>query len=245
MSFLARKMPSSLRPGEKTQARERRAITSRKRCTGVTGKTKPTFWSLGGDLSSLLSQTRREDRTSPWLSEQLPSGPRAPDPPDRHIWVIMTAHHGSGWTLTCYIIFKWHNKKKSTFAYHSVTSIIAEDHNVDRRRVIGDTDSSFLGFIFPAVGESYTKSESGDQTFPDCCYLGSWWAGSPVVIADSSRESTSTDPVAHDMDPLAQPRLDSKQWHEHKCQREKLTRGAQSDYFWMSFAFLWSPWIWK
>lgn len=35
------------------------------------------------------------------------------------------------------------------------------------------------------------------------------------MIADSSRESTSTDPVAHDMDPLAQPGLDSKEWHEH------------------------------
>lgn len=32
----------------------------------------------------------------------------------------------------------------------------------------------------------------------------------PVVIADSSRESSSTDSVAHDMDPFTEPRLNPK-----------------------------------
>lgn len=32
---------------------------------------------------------------------------------------------------------------------HGVAPVIAEDHNINGRGVIGDTDSPFLGFVFP------------------------------------------------------------------------------------------------
>lgn len=33
-------------------------------------------------------------------------------------------------------------------AHHGVAAIVGQDHNVDGRGVIGDTDSSFPGFVF-------------------------------------------------------------------------------------------------
>lgn len=87
--FTAKKMPTSLNARAATERKYRRE----KKCKDKPDKTcwsgELTFWSPGGDLSSLLSQTRREDRTSPWLSGGLPSNLHEPDPPDKHIEAIM------------------------------------------------------------------------------------------------------------------------------------------------------------
>lgn len=32
---------------------------------------------------------------------------------------------------------------------HGVAPVVAENHNINGRGVIGDTDSPFLGFVFP------------------------------------------------------------------------------------------------
>lgn len=44
----------------------------------------------------------------------------------------------------------------------------------------------------------------------------------PVVIADGRRESSSTDPVAHHMDPFTEPELNPKK--THMCKQAQMRR---------------------
>lgn len=86
--------------------------------------------------------------------------------------------------------------------YHCISSVIAEDQNVDRRGVIGHTNSSFLRLVFPvSVREMAMLSEAVHDLSPHTTiYLR-------VVIADGGREPPSTDPEAHHMHPFAEPGL--------------------------------------
>ena len=50
-----------------------------------------TFWSLDGDLSFLLSQTRHGDKISPWLSGPLPSGLHESVPPEEQQQIMLVS----------------------------------------------------------------------------------------------------------------------------------------------------------
>lgn len=54
-----------------------------------------TCWSQRGGPSSLTSQTKREDTTSPWTSEGRPSDLRGSDPPVERR--AMTSPHQNMW----------------------------------------------------------------------------------------------------------------------------------------------------
>lgn len=73
--------------------------------------------------------------------------------------------------------------------HHSITAVVAEYYNVYGTGVICHTDSSFFGSIFS------------------------------VVVANSGRESSSTDPVAHDMNPLTEPELHPAVWKQSNRRR--------------------------
>lgn len=109
---------------------------------------KFTFWSLGGDLSSLLSQTRHEDRTWPWLSAAVPSSLRGPDPPE---------HQNIMFSLS--EIFFFLKFSLLALLYHCITGVVAENHDVNGRRVISHADSSLFGYVFPEFLRRKTKSE--------------------------------------------------------------------------------------
>lgn len=111
---------------------------------------------------------------------------------------------------------------------HSVTPIVAENHNVNRRGVIGDTDSSFSGFIFPVVARwrhevsirRYSWSLLRRYTVEE--------EHSPVVIMDGGGESSSTDPVAYHVDPFTEPELNPK----NKPHTHKQTGTNKKGYIW-------------
>ena len=100
-NFTARKMPTSLGAKAATERKYRRKdMQWQAREKMLEWRSKLTFWSLGGDPSSLPSQTRHEDRTSPWLSGGLLSNLHAPDPPDGHIRTVMAACLDVEWQIT-------------------------------------------------------------------------------------------------------------------------------------------------
>lgn len=96
-------------------------------------------------------------------------------------------------------------------AYHGVAPVVAQYHDVDWTRVIGDADSSFCRFIFSDCNKErqvrvtrYCKSNL--EAFRAACK-----ESRPVVIVNSSWESSSADSVAYDVDPLTEPELYPKQ----------------------------------
>jgi len=184
--------PVSVQP---QREREKRCATlSLKRSAGVwERKGKQTFWSLGGDLSSLLSRTRRGGRTSPWPSGGFPSNLRAPAPPDDHIRRVMATQKKNERPIV----------RSVGCWYHRVTPVVAENHDVDGTGVVGDTDASLLGFVFP-VEEEDRRTLDGVR---DRAALKGGGAPLPVVIVDGGREPSSADPVAHHVDPFAEPEL--------------------------------------
>lgn len=61
---------------------------------------------------------------------------------------------------------------KRLYLYHRISSVIAEDQNVDRRGVIGHANSSFPRLVFPAsVGEMAGLSEAVPDLSPHSSLL--------------------------------------------------------------------------
>lgn len=109
--------------------------------------------------------------------------------------------------------------RKRSHRYHSVAAVVAEDQNVDRRGVIGHTDSSFPGLVFPV---SVRKTQPpppplGREAVPAPSQVSTGGLYSRVVIAYGGGESSGADPEAHHMDPFAEPRLHPEpEQHTHK-----------------------------
>lgn len=73
--------------------------------------------------------------------------------------------------------------------------------------MIGNTDSSFFGFIFPAEEMTTLNSKTKGKTSLFLRMVHNRKAFVPVVIANRGRESSSTDSVAHHVDQLTEPEL--------------------------------------
>lgn len=118
--------------------------------------------------------------------------------------------------------------------YHSISSVIAEDQNVDRRGVIGHANSSFPRLIFPV---SVRERPALSEAVPDLSQHNTGVVYLRVVIADGGREPPSTDPEAHHMDPFAEPGLCPKpephtQTNWYKCEGSCFHQGKmmENDY---------------
>lgn len=156
---------------------------------------------------------------------------------DSHQSSMNLTHLANTFKLKCGSACKTRISSKTSHLYHSIASVIAEDHNVDRRGVIGHTDSSFSGLVFP-VSVKWSGLGEAVQALFQTSMEGVY---SRVVIADGGGESTGTNPEAHHMDPFAEPRLYPKPQpctathvKESKFHQEILRN-----------MLIWSPWVWK
>lgn len=128
---------------------------------------------------------------------------------DSHQASMNLTHLANTFKLKCGLASKTNTLMRRIFSktlplYHCIAPVIAEDQNVDRRGVIGHTDSSFSGLIFPVSVRKMTVLGGDVPVLSQHSTAGIY---SRVVVADGGGEPSGADPEAHHMDPFTEPGL--------------------------------------